>query len=464
MSGTSTRDTTPGTVASNGEAPASGGATPSGNGPEPAAPASDGATIRAEAARLGSMLSEIAKIGADPEGGVSRLGFTPAERDAHDLVGGWLRDLGLEVRVDAIGNTIAERPGTADGTPAIGIGSHLDSVPHGCRYDGIVGVVGAVETVRLLTENGIDTAHPLRVVIFAGEEGARFGEPCIGSKIVTGELTERDLSTMRDAAGVTLDEALRRISFDPRKVGGARWRRDAWAAFLELHIEQGRVLEVGGTPVGLVDVVSGSTRLRLEVSGRADHSGGTPMAIRADALAAAAEIITHAEALARDPRNRGARLTVGRLEVHPNSITTIPGRVRLTVDVRDVDSDRQRALAAAVVRHATELADRRGVQLAAERIADTSPVVLPIWVRQLVAEASEALGHRYRVMTSGAGHDAQVVNALMPAGIVFVPSKDGVSHVPEEWTSASDIARGVDVLYEAMLRLDRMLAAVGADS
>jgi allantoate deiminase len=439
------------------------------NGQAPPTEASTTEAPRADATRIGAMLADIARIGADPRGGVSRLAFTAEERAAHDLVGGWLRDLGLSVRVDAIGNTIAERAGSVPGAPAIGIGSHLDSVYQGGRFDGIVGVVGAVEMARLFVETPVATRHPLRIVAFAGEEGARFGEPTIGSKAVTGHLANRDLGAMRDANGVSLAEALRAINFDPRAVGQARWKPAEWAAFLEMHIEQARVLEQTDTPIGLVDIVSGSTRLRLELTGRADHSGGTPMDFRADALAAAAEVVLAAESLAREPRNRGARLTVGRLDVHPNSITTIPGRVRFTIDVRDVDSDRQRQLALEIIRRTRALADRRGIAVESELIADTSPVVLPMWIREQSSKTCEELGIRYRVMTSGAGHDSQVVNAIVPAGMVFVPSKDGLSHVPGEWTSASDVARGVEVLFHLTSRLDTMLASLegleaGADS
>lgn len=436
-------------------APAPAGVTPAApDGAEQAAPGA-----RPDAARIGSMLTEIARVGADAEDGISRISFTPAERQAHELVAGWLRELGLSVRVDGIGNTIAEFPGLDAQAAAIGVGSHLDSVAHGGRFDGVVGVVGAVELVRLLRDDG-PLRRPVRVVVFAGEEGARFGEPCIGSKAAAGQLADRDLSKMRDSAGTSLAAALHALGMDPGAIAACRWNRADWAAFLELHIEQARTLELTGAAIGLVDTVSGSTRLRIELIGRADHSGGTPMDLRADALAAGAEAVLAAEALSKEPRNRGARLTVGRLDVHPNSITTIPGRVRMTIDVRDVDSDRQRRLAVEVVRRIRMLADRRGVRTDAELIADTSPAVLPMWIREVTSRVCEDLGVRYRVMTSGAGHDAQVVNSIVPAGMVFVPSREGLSHVPDEWTSASDIARGVEVLRTAVQRLDDLLASL----
>lgn len=423
----------------------------------PAAPASSQRLPSANPSRLADDLRAIAEIGALPDGGVTRPGFTPLERQAHELVGGWLRDLGLQVRVDAIGNTIAERRGRRGG-PFIGTGSHLDSVPHGGRFDGIVGVVGAVELVRLLNEAGVVTEHPLRIVLFAGEEGARFGEPCIGSKGIVGAWDSRDLTRIRDIEGVSLAAALEALGFDPGRVSEARWRPGEVAAFIELHIEQARVLESEGRQIGLVDVVSGSTRLRLRVLGRADHSGGTPMSLRADALNAAAEIALTIEALANDPQHRGTRATVGRFDVYPNSITTIPGRVTMIVDVRDVDSDRQREAASEIVQRAHWICERRGVQLEAEVIADTSPAVLSMWLRELMSKVCQELELNYRVMSSGAGHDAAVLARLVPAAMVFVPSRDGLSHVPEEWTSAADIARGVDVLFRSILKLDEFLA------
>ncbi len=410
----------------------------------------------ASSARLADDLRAIAQIGALDGGGVSRPGYSLLEREAHQLVAGWLRALGLTVRVDAAGNTIAERPGYRPG-PFIGFGSHLDSVPHGGRFDGIVGVVGAVELVRMLNEAGRTTSFPLRLAVFAAEEGARFGEPCIGSKSIVGAWDGRDLTRVRDAEGISLLSALETLGLDPAQLPEARWRSDEVAGFFELHIEQARILESEGLPIGLVDVVSGSTRLRLDLIGRADHSGGTPMALRADALNAAAEVALTVESLATDPRHRGTRATVGRLDVFPNSITTVPGRVSMVVDVRDVDSDRQRMAASEIVQRASWISERRGVKLNVDVIADTSPAVLSMWLRDVTSSVCQDLGLVYRVMSSGAGHDAAVLSRLVPAAMVFVPSRDGLSHVPEEWTSVADIARGVDVLYHSVLALDHFL-------
>lgn len=426
-------------------------------------PATDGApegeAPSPDAARIASMLEQIAATGTVPgRPGVTRLAYSERECAAHRLFAGWLEEIGLSVRTDAAGNTIAELPGTDPTAPAIGIGSHLDSVPDGGRYDGIVGVVGAVEAARVLAGRDSRTTHPLRFVAFAAEEGARFGEPCIGSKIVARRLRPSTL-TRRDRDGVSLAEAMAEVGVDARRLSEAAWDPADWAAFLELHIEQARVLESVGRRIGLVDSVSGSTRIRITALGQADHSGGTPMHMRVDALAAAAEIIVAAERLANEPQNRGARITVGQIQVVPNSITTINGQADVTVDIRDLDWDRQRAIAERMVQLATEVGERRGAKVEVDLLAHTTPVVLPMWIRTVAAETCSDLGIPYRVLPSGAGHDSQVINAIVPAGIVFVPSRDGLSHVPEEWSNPADVALGVRVLCGMVDRLDAVLTS-----
>jgi allantoate deiminase len=415
--------------------------------------------LGADPARLQARLDAFAALSEPGSGpGVTRLAYTPLEREAHAVYADEMRSLGLTVWTDAAGNTIAERSGTVPGLPALGTGSHLDSVPNAGAYDGVAGVAAALETARLYADHGIAHAHPVRFVAFAAEEGARFGQACTGSRVVAGLTGPKDLTLKRDAEGTTLAEAMQTVGLDPGRVTEARWRPADWAAFLELHIEQGAVLESTGTPVGVVDLISGSTRLLLEVAGRASHTGGTPMHLRADALAAAAEIVLLIESVARDTRHHGTRATVGRMEAAPGSITTIAGRAELYVDVRDVDSNRQRLTAAEIVERARALCERRGVRLTAHTLADASPVVLPGWLREAVADACGRLGVDYRVLPSGASHDAQMVNHIVPTGMVFVPSRDGISHSPAEWTGAHELAVGTDVLAAGLLALDRMLA------
>ncbi|AZM46631.1 Zn-dependent hydrolase [Streptomyces sp. WAC 06738] len=415
----------------------------------------------ADADRLRTHLDTFAGMSEPGRGpGITRLAYTPLERQAHDVFGAHMRALGLDVRTDTAGNTLAELPGTTPGLPGLGTGSHLDSVPGAGAYDGIAGVVAAMEVARLFVSAGIRLTRPVRFVAFAAEEGARFGQACTGSRIAAGLTGPADLKTKQDAEGVSLAQAMTAVGLDPNDTETARWRGEDWAAFLELHIEQGSLLESESVPVGLVDLISGSTRLRLDLTGRASHTGGTPMRMRADAMAAAAEIILMIETLANDSRHHGTRATVGRMDVSPGSLTTIAGSTEVYVDVRDVDNDRQRLTAAEIVESAQHICSRRGIGCESRLLADASPVILPRWLRDTVAEAAAEAGITHRVMPSGASHDAQMINRVVPTGMIFVPSHNGgVSHSPEELTFPAELAVGTDILASGLLRLDARLSA-----
>ena len=406
--------------------------------------------------RLANRIARFAAMTSTSDG-VTRPGYTALERDAHTVFADELRALDLRVWTDPAGNTIAEAPGSG---PGIGTGSHLDSVPNGGRFDGIAGVVAAMEAARLLVEHQIEHVAPFRFVAFACEEGARFGQACIGSRFAGGLMDEWRLASLADRTGVRLVDAMQQLEFDASKAASRPWDRNDWGAFIELHVEQGGVLEEAGIGIGIVDLISGSSRLRFELTGIASHTGATPMKKRHDALAAAAELVLIAEEIALDSRHRGTRTTVGTLEVSPGSITTIPGRVSLSLDVRDVDSDRQRDTAMEIVRRTVAACQHRGVEVEVSLIGDTSPVVLPIWLRDVVAQACRNSGFGYRVMTSGASHDAQNINHITPTAMVFVPSRNGLSHVPEEWTSSHELAQGTAVLLSAMLHADAELQRV----
>ncbi|MGO1562047.1 MAG: Zn-dependent hydrolase [Actinomycetaceae bacterium] len=407
------------------------------------------------AKRVGELLETYAAM-SDPDSGpgVTRLSYTPLERDAHDFFRDRLESLGLTVTVDPVGNTIAELPGSDPSLPAIGTGSHLDSVPNAGAFDGIVGVVGAMVAAETLAA-GERLRHPVRFVVFTAEEGARWGQACSGSRMCAGQLDRGRLDTLTDKDGITLAEAMRDLDLDPDRVGEAAWPPEEWAAFVELHIEQGASLDALGVQIGLVDVISGSSRLQITLTGRASHTGGTPMHLRADAAAGAAEIVLTAEALANSAPHRGTRMTASRLDVFPNSITTIPGVVTLQVDVRDVDDLRQREAADELVDRAVAIAEARGLGIEVGVLGDVSPTLLPIPIRDVTAAAAAEAGASYRVMPSGASHDSQVINSVCPAGMIFVPSLNhGVSHAPEELSRYEDIALGVDVLIGSIRRLD----------
>ncbi|MDR7328333.1 Zn-dependent hydrolase [Corynebacterium guangdongense] len=388
-----------------------------------------------------------------PEG-VDRPGYSRLERDAHSLFADFMRERGLAVRTDAVGNTVAELPGTGPGLGAIGTGSHLDSVHRAGRFDGIAGVVTAMLIADRAVAEGLLPRHPWRFVVFATEEGARFGQACIGSRFATG--TPVDLGLV-DASGTTLAEAMTAVGLRPAEAASARWSAQDWSAFIELHVEQGPALAAAGVDVGVVDRISGSSRFEVTFDGVASHSGGTPMGLRADALAGASEFILACEAYpSQDAGREGLRVTVGKLSVEPGGITTIPGRVVLSVDVRDTEVERMAAATRALELAAIEIAERRGLGISVRPLAQTAPAGLSTRVVDALSTAASEAGASHRVMASGASHDAQNVASLTDVGMLFVPSLNGgVSHSPDELSEGEALARGVDVVYRAMVGLDR---------
>ncbi|CBT77351.1 putative allantoate deiminase [Glutamicibacter arilaitensis Re117] len=390
--------------------------------------------------------------------GITRLGYSALERKAHEIFQSYMAGLGLEVSTDAAGNSIAELPGQDPSLPAIGTGSHLDSVPNGGAFDGIAGVVAAMEVARTLSTASQPPRHPIRFVAFAAEEGARFGQACTGSRIISGLTKARDLPALLDQDGISVAQAMAALGIDPLAVEKAQWNPDDWAGFIELHIEQGSVLTDAGMPIGVVDLISGSTRIKIEIKGRASHTGGTPMHLRADALAAASEIVLAAESLANDPGHHGTRITVGKMDVFPGSITTIPGECQLHIDVRDTDPARQRVSTSELISRAYDIASSRKTEINVEILADASPVILPIAIRNAITTSAASQGIEYRVMPSGASHDTQMINHVCPSGMIFVPSQNhGVSHSPDELTTYSDLAVGIDLLTVSLRELDSSL-------
>lgn len=412
-------------------------------------------SFRVNQDRLGFELDRFAQIGSTPEEGVTRLAFSPEEREALRRMEGLLRAEGLVARRDAVGNLFGRREGAAPGLPALTVGSHLDTVPDGGRFDGALGVIAGLEIVRVLREQGLQTRHPVEVVAFVGEEAARFGMGCIGSRAAVGTLDLPRLLTARDLRGVSGAEALRQAGLAPENFPSAVRQHQEIAAFLELHIEQGRVLETEKKAIGIVTDVANYTRLNVEVLGRADHSGTTPMPLRRDALTAAAEMVLAVEEAVTALGQAPSVGTVGVLRVDPCAVNVIPGRAVFEVDVRDIDFDRKSRIARRIQERIAAIGARRGVEAKVTVPSDGRPVALAASVVETIQEAAGDLGISARRMVSGAGHDAMHLALFAPAGMIFVPSREGRSHSHLEWTDLADLVPGVEVLLETLLRLDK---------
>lgn len=407
-------------------------------------------TQRTNKERLWKRLMELAEVGRQPSGGVTRMSFTPEERAAKDRVAAWMCEAGLTVREDAIGNLIGRREGSQPDAPVVLVGSHLDSVPNGGNFDGPLGVLGAVEAVQTLAEEGISHTHPIEVIAFTDEEGARFRFGMIGSRALAGTLTQEHLQAC-DANGVSIAEAMRAVGFNPENVHQAARTSGSVKAYLELHIEQGRVLEAANLAVGIVTGIAGPLWLRVRITGEAGHAGTTPMAMRKDALAAAAEVLQAVEALA--VRQERTVATVGQLHVQPGGVNIIPGVVEFTLDLRDTDEAVRDAVEQEIRAQAAIICKRRGVLLDITELQRVPPVACSPWLRTEMAAAAGELGLETQSLPSGAGHDGMQLAGLCPIGMLFVRSKNGISHQPEEWSSPEDCAAGVEVLYRTLLRV-----------
>lgn len=404
----------------------------------------------ADADRIAEHLHQLAAIGADPAGGFSRLVYSESERQAHRLFRSWLEEYGLTTSTDEVGNSFGILPGRED-LPALASGSHLDSVYQGGNFDGAAGVVAAVEVARLLAEQG-GLRHPVKVIAFAGEEGARFGAPCIGSRLLTGAFTEDTLRQLTDRDGISAWQAAADVGLKPQHTARAKWNPADIACFVEVHIEQGRILEARGRQLGVVHTIGGSTRVELTFRGRADHSGATPMWLRRDALVAAAEFITAVERRAQ--RHATTVATVGTLQIEPGSLTTVPGTVVLGLDVRDIDSERQRELTESLLDDALRITSGREIAVSARQLSDQSPIVLHGTVQNVLAAAATRQGYSFISMSSGASHDSGHIAKQVPTGMVFVPCRDGISHSPEEHAEPAHLAQAVDVVVDAFRAID----------
>ena len=407
------------------------------------------------AAGIDAQIAELAQIDSDPIGaGVTREVFTDEYSRAIEYVTALMRAAGLTVRLDAFGNLFGRLPGRNPEAPAVLTGSHFDTTLDAGRYDGVVGVLGAIEAVRRLGAEGWEPERPIEVVGFAGEE-PRFGSGCIGSRAMVGTLSRDELDTMRDRHGVSIAEAMRSIGFDPDEVSGAKIDPEGIHAFVELHVEQGSVLEAAGVPVGVVTHIAAPHDLLVTVRGAAAHAGATPMRLRQDALAGAAEIMVELERGAIASISGSTVATVGVAAVRPGAINVIPGEVELQVDIRDHDLAARTAVVDSFLEAVESIAARRGLEFDVATITRDDPAACSPLVTAATRSACADLGIACMDIVSGAYHDAMVLGAAVPIGMIFVPSRDGISHSPLEYTSPAEIEHGVRVLAQTLRTLTR---------
>ncbi|MGN7397915.1 Zn-dependent hydrolase [Peribacillus frigoritolerans] len=394
--------------------------------------------------RIEKQINDLSEFTSTPGKGTTRLTYSKEDLLTRNYIKNRMIEYGLTVQEDGFGNIFGKLEGTLKEAPSVLIGSHFDSVPNGGAYDGPAGVIVALEVAALFAENQLTPKYPLEIVALIEEEGARFGGGLLGSRGIVGTLSEESFKNLRDEEGITTIEAMSKIGLDfylPK-----RRNPNSIKAFLELHIEQGPILEEKNIPIGVVEAIVGLTQFEVTIEGKAGHAGTTPMDRRTDALVAAAQIISQLPSFAIE-EGEGTVITTGRLHVLPNGANVIPNKVVFSVDIRSSKEEHINN----VIKRMKELIEsyqEQGIHTTAEQLLYMPPKVLSNEIKALLKDKSSDLEIPYCSINSGAGHDAMVFSDVTDVGMLFVPSKAGLSHCPEEWSDARHLANGVQIFYE----------------
>jgi allantoate deiminase len=409
----------------------------------------DPSSLSLDPTRLQARIDQLGAIGVHPNGGLFRTLYDDGWAKAMALVQRWLEEAGLATRFDAVGNLWGRVEGS-EGGGAVATGSHVDTVRQGGKYDGALGVHMAIAAVQALLEECGRPRRPLEVLVTCEEEGSRFACSFWGARAIVGRIGPDEPERIADADGVTIGAAMRQRGFDPARIGEAE-RHDI-AAFVESHIEQGAILEREGYPLGVVSSITGQRWMQVTVSGVQNHAGTTPMDLRRDALAGAVGMIGQIEAAALR-MGRPAVATVGRIQASPGGTNIIPGRCVFSVDTRHAEPEPRQRLLAEIEGIIEAVARERGLRADVETLMDHDPVPMSAAIRSEIEASIQALGLRYLVMPSGAGHDSEILAPRFPTAMLFVPSKDGKSHTPEEYTPVEWVVPGVQALAGTLYRL-----------
>jgi len=397
--------------------------------------------------RVNDHLAALSEFGRNPQGGVTRLAYSDADKAAREYVTRLMREAKLDVSVDAAANIVGRRAGSDASLKPILFGSHIDSVPEGGNYDGDVGSLGAIEVAQTLAEHSVVTRHPLEVVIFQNEEGGLWG-----SHAMTADLTSAELATV-SRSGKTIRDGIAFLGGDPDHLDRTRKRRGDYHAYLELHIEQGGTLERERLNIGVVEGIVGIRDWDVTIEGFANHAGSTAMAGRHDALLSAARFV---EAVNRVVVSEPGRQvgTVGRIQAFPGAPNVIPGKVVCTLELRDLDAGKISALFTRIEAEATKIGAMNGTTFSFKQFTENVPAPTDLRLRALISAAASDLKLTFKTMPSGAGHDAQDLAQICPVGMVFIPSAGGISHAPKEFSDPRDIENGANVLLRTLLKLD----------
>lgn len=394
--------------------------------------------------RIADRLAELSEIGATEDGGVTRIGYSAQEKQAKERVVSWMKEAGLTVTMDGAGNVFGRLEGKSD-SPAVMSGSHLDSVPNGGNFDGPLGVLAALEVVEAWKENGYTPPIPYEVVVFSDEEGSRFKAGLTGSRSFTGKITNDELDLFQDDSGQSFDEVIAAYGSDREAFLKANYHSKNLKLFVEVHIEQGTVLEKHDEPAGIVNGIAGPAWLEVSFKGKAGHAGNTPMENRKDPVIAAGMFVQEIESLPREV-SQTAVATVGKMNVLPNGINVIAQEVNLMVDIRDITEQTRDQLLEMIYQKAENVAARRGIDVTWNINTKIKPLPIAPELQEKLATIMDKSGIKPVYIPSGAGHDAMIIGEEIPVAMIFTRSKDGISHNPAEWSSLNDCVKTVHLL------------------
>ena len=403
--------------------------------------------LRVNGDRINAHLTALSEFGKNPYGGVSRTAYSDADKKGREYVLGLMREAGLEPSIDVAGNIIGKRAGSNPALKPLLFGSHIDSVPDGGNYDGDVGVLSSIEVARTLKERNVTTRHPIEVIIFQNEEGGT-----IGSRAFVGHLPDKDLDLVAKS-GKTLRDGIRFIGGDPTKLSTLHWKTGDYAAYVELHIEQGGTLDAESLNIGIVEGIVGIGWWDVVIDGFGNHAGTTPMDKRRDALMAAAKYVQMVNRVVTSEPGRQVG-TVGRIQAFPGAPNVIPGQVQATLEIRDLDQAKIVRLAKKVMDEAMKIGAENGTTFTFKETYLSTPAMMNPDVQKVIENAAKGLKMTTKYLPSGAGHDAQYMAQITPTGMIFCPSVGGVSHSPKEFTKPHDVVNGANVLLQTMLALD----------
>ena len=409
-------------------------------------------SMNVDASRLTRELDTLAAISEATAPTVTRIVFTDADLRARDYVKSLCANAGLVVREDAVGNTFARWTGTMPDLPPVGTGSHIDAIPNAGKYDGTVGVLGGLEAIRALRASGFTPSRSIDLIVFTSEEPTRFGIGCLGSRLLAGALDESAGARLKDRDGRSLEDVRTTAGFSG-SLSSVRLAQGAYSAFVELHIEQGPILEQRNIDLGLVTAIAAPAGLEITIEGEGGHAGAVLMPDRRDAFLAAAEIALAIEAAAYATGSIDTVATVGVCEVFPGAVNSVPSRTRLEVDVRDIDGARRDGVLDMIAASCDEAARRRSVRIERRTVNADPPAQCAPEIVDILATASESRGFTHQRMISRAYHDSLFMSRVAPTAMLFIPCRGGISHRPDEYASPESIARGATVLADALARL-----------